>query len=135
MVEHQSLTVKRGDIVLVRTGWLPQLPIQQDGDRWRMRSPGLNWQCAEWLSEREVAAVAADNVAVEAFEPSVDGMVLPLHGLCLRDMGLMLGELWNLESLAEACRADGNYAFQLVAPPLCIPGAVVGSPVNPIAVK
>lgn len=61
-------------------------------------------------------------------------MFLPLHGLCLRDMGLMLGELWDLETLAADCAEDGVYEFQLVAPPLRITGAV-GSPLNPIAIK
>ena len=57
-----------------------------------------------------------------------------MHMLCLRDMGLMLGEYWNLNELAADCAADGRYEFQLVAPPLSVTGAV-GSPVNPIAIK
>ncbi len=64
----------------------------------------------------------------------VDGAILPMHMLCLRDMGLMLGEYWNLTELALDCAADGRYEFQLVAPPLSVTGAV-GSPVNPIAIK
>nr|MDT0526318.1 cyclase family protein [Streptomyces sp. DSM 41633] len=57
-----------------------------------------------------------------------------MHMLCLRDMGLMLGEYWDLGALAADCAADGVYEFQLIAPPLRITGAV-GSPVNPIAIK
>jgi kynurenine formamidase len=57
-----------------------------------------------------------------------------MHMLCLRDMGLMLGEYWDLTALAADCAADGVYEFQLVAPPLRVVGAV-GSPVNPIAIK
>jgi hypothetical protein len=59
---------------------------------------------------------------------------LPLHLLCLRDMGLMFGEYWDLTALADDCAADGVYEFQLIAPPLRVVGAV-GSPVNPIAIK
>ena len=59
---------------------------------------------------------------------------LPMHMLCLRDMGLMFGEYWDLTALAADCAADGVYEFQLIAPPLRVVGAV-GSPVNPIAIK
>jgi hypothetical protein len=57
-----------------------------------------------------------------------------MHMLCLRDMGMMLGEFWDFERLAEACADDGIYDFLLVAPPLLVTGAV-GSPINPIAIK
>ena len=59
---------------------------------------------------------------------------MPFHMLALRDMGMPLGEFWDLEVLAEDCVRDGVYEFMLVAPPLPIAGAV-GSPVNPLAVK
>ncbi len=73
---------------------------------------------------------------VENPASGVDGAILPMHMLCLRDMGLMLGEYWNLTELALDCAADGRYEFQLVAPPpLSVTGAVGGSPVNPIAIK
>ena len=130
----QAVEVRSADIVLVRTGWWPQYAVLRDGAIWRAGCPGLSWTCAEWLHEHEIAAVASDNVALEAAERAVEGMFLPLHGLCLRDMGMMLGELWNLEELAADCAADGVYEFQLTAPPLRVTGAV-GSPVNPIAVK
>jgi hypothetical protein len=64
----------------------------------------------------------------------VEGVFLPFHLLTLRDMGLTLGEYWDLTALAADCAADGVYEFQLIAPPLSIVGAV-GSPVNPIAIK
>jgi hypothetical protein len=78
--------------------------------------------------------VAADNLMVENPASGVDGAILPMHMLCLRDMGLMLGEYWDLTALAADCAADGVYEFQLIAPPLRVTGAV-GSPVNPIAIK
>jgi kynurenine formamidase len=126
----QGVTVEPGDVVLVRTGWWGEF------DRTRDRSlgwNGLSWRCAEWLADLSVAAVAADNVAVEGSTQDT-ALFNPLHMLCLRDMGMMLGEIWDLEALAADCREDGVYEVQLVAPPLRITGAV-GSPVNPIAVK
>ena len=61
-------------------------------------------------------------------------MFLPLHLLCLRDMGLMPGEYWDLTALVADCATDGVYEFQLVAPPLRFVGAV-GSPMHPIDIK
>ena len=49
-------------------------------------------------------------------------------------MGLLVGEIFDLEALAEDCARDGVYEFMFVAPPIPITGAV-GSPVNPFAIK
>jgi hypothetical protein len=49
-------------------------------------------------------------------------------------MGLMVGEIFELEALADDCASDGVYEFFFSAPPLPITGAV-GSPVNPLAIK
>ena len=128
----QGVDVRSGDVVVVRTGWYTRFVAT--GER-EFQGNGLGWQCAEWLHEHEVAAVAADNLAVEAVHVmDVEGVVLPLHLLCQRDMGLMFGEVWNLDALADDCAADGTYVFQLAAPALRVTGGV-GSPLNPLALK
>lgn len=127
----QQITVEPGDIVLVRTGWWQRFLATGDGAE---PGAGLDWRCASWLREHDVAAVAADNLMVEDPVSGVEGTYLPMHMLCLRDMGMMLGEYWDLGALAADCAADGVYEFQLVAPPLRVTGGV-GSPVNPIAIK
>jgi kynurenine formamidase len=131
VASSQRVTVEPGDIVLIRTGWWAR--FLQTGDGAEPYS-GLDWRCASWLHDNEVAAVAADNLMVEDPQSGVDGTFLPLHMLCLRDMGMMLGEYWDLNALAADCADDGVYEFQLIAPPLRVVGAV-GSPVNPIAIK
>jgi hypothetical protein len=77
--------------------------------------------------------VASDNGAVEGYDKTATPAI-PLHQLTLRDMGMPLGETFNLEALAADCAADGVYECFLVAPALNITGAV-GSPVNPLAMK
>jgi hypothetical protein len=82
-----------------------------------------------------VAAIAADNYAVESFPPPRtlhDEPALPLHRLCLFELGVHLGELWWLGELAAHLRARGRSRFLLTAPPLRLPGAT-GSPLTPIA--
>ena len=58
----------------------------------------------------------------------------PLHQVFIANMGLLIGEIFELEELAEDCAKDAVYEFLFVAPPLPITGAV-GSPINPLAIK
>ncbi|MET0995582.1 MAG: cyclase family protein [Mycobacterium sp.] len=135
VAEAQGVMIRSGDIVLIRTGWWQRFILDGNGPEWMRGCPGVHWRVAEWLYDRDIAAVAADNTAVEAASvPEADDMVMPFHLLCLRDMVLMLGEMWNLEELSRDCAEDGVYEFQLIAPPLRVTGAV-GSPLNPIAIK
>jgi kynurenine formamidase len=130
----QGITVEQGDVVLVRTGWWGRFVETRDGEAFLTGSPGLSWRCAEWLHNKKAAAVAVDNVAVEVSPAEIEGTSLLLHCLTLREMGLMLGEIWALDELAADCAQDKVYEFMLVAQPLLIPGAV-GSPVAPLAIK
>ncbi len=134
VAKAEGVSVGSGDIVLVRTGWWSTFVQNRDGEAWTAGSPGLSWRVAEWLHDRECAAVACDNIAVEVSGGEVEGVLLPLHLLCIRDMGMMLGEMWDFEALSKDCAQDHVYEFQLVAPPLRVTGAV-GSPINPIALK
>ena len=98
--------------------------------------PGLSPACAEWVHDHSLAAVCADNLAVEVMsaEGLASDMPLAFHCFCLRDMGCPLGEMFNLDALAADCAADGRYAFLLSAPPIAFTNGF-GSPVNPLALK
>lgn len=131
----QKTEVKEGDIVLLRTGMVPyfyNMP-QAERSRWVLRQTGIVKDVVLWIKERRIAAMAADNLALEQ-SPNADGRNYNLHGNILRDLGVYIGELWWLEDLAADCAEDGVYEFFLSAPPLNIPGAV-GSPINPVAIK
>jgi kynurenine formamidase len=136
-IERQGATaaVGRGDIVLIRTG---QLTRVRRGTGWGSyaggAAPGLSFTTAEWLFSREVAAVASDTWGVEVRPNEFPGSMQPLHQVLLPHVGLLLGEMWDLDALADASAADGVYEFFLSAPPLPFTGAV-GSPVNPIAFR
>jgi kynurenine formamidase len=133
VLREEGLSVAPGDIVLVRTGWWERFATENDSNLLSHGSPGLHWRCVEWLHDRQVAAVASDNVAVEA-SPHEEGARSAFHMIALRDMGLTLGELWDLGRLSADCAGDRRYEFMLSAPPLHFVGAV-GSPLNPLAVK
>lgn len=131
IAQSQGVEIRSGDLIVIHTGWWGEYAQARDRT---LQASGIHWTCAEWLYEHEIAAIAADNLMVEDTEIAVENALCPMHMLCLRDMGLMLGEFWDTSKLAADCAADGVYEFQLVAPPLRVIGAV-GSPVNPIAIK
>ncbi|WKN60267.1 cyclase family protein [Rhodococcus opacus] len=131
----QGSEVGEGDFVLVRTGQITQRrSVGSWGDYAGGPAPGLGVSAADFLCQRRVAAIATDTWGVEALPYESGELRAPLHIILLINAGVYLGELWDLDALADDCAADGTYEFFLVAVPLSITGAV-GSPVNPIAIK
>ena len=132
--QKEGIRAGTGDVLLIRTGHLSV--FKKDGDRvgYMRQMPGLGIDCVEWLHAREVAAVATDTNAVEVIPFEDPSAPLPVHMLCIRDMGLTLGEMFDLDELAADCARDGVWEFFFSAPPLKVSGGV-GSPLNPLAVK
>jgi kynurenine formamidase len=133
--ERQGVEVGSGDIALIRTGRVGRARAEGGfSDSFVFGpTPGLSVRCAHWLRERDVAAVAVDNVGVEVLPGEVPDAMMPLHMICLRDMGLTFGEIFDLEEVARCCDQERRYEFFVSAPPLPIVGAV-GSPINPIVI-
>lgn len=99
-------------------------------------APGLaaREDVAAWLWDHAVAAVAADNPALEAMPFSrerVDGW---LHYRLIPMLGIAVGELWQLDPLADDCARDGVWEGMLTSAPLRVPGGI-GSPANALALK
>ncbi|GAA3788032.1 cyclase family protein [Streptomyces phyllanthi] len=130
--ELAGTRVRRGDIVLVRTG---QIRACLDGDThaYAYPSPGLSIRTPEWFHARDVAAVANDTLTFEVFPPEIENLWLPVHALDLVEMGMLQGQNWNLEELSTACGQEGRYSFLLSATPEPFVGAT-GTPVAPVAV-
>jgi kynurenine formamidase len=126
--------VGRGDLVVVRTGRLARARREGWGDYAGGASPGLSFTTADWLHGTEIAGMATDTWGFEVRPNEFDGAFQPLHQVAIPNIGLFLGEMWDLDALAVDCAADGVYEFFLTAAPIPVTGAV-GAPVNPIAVK
>jgi kynurenine formamidase len=123
-----------GDVALVRTGHMQLLLA---GDRAAYSGgpqPGLTTGTIRWLRRHDVAAVATDTLALEVYPCEDPAVLLPVHMIQLRDVGLTQGQNFDLEGLAAACAADGRYTAMLVANPEPFTGAV-GAPTAPVAVR
>jgi kynurenine formamidase len=136
---HQGTELVGGDILLLHTGWLARLMALAPDDRSSLLDPrtqqvpglAVERDTLAWLWDHHVAAVAADNVGVEACGP---GLRFDLHPELLALLGMPLGEYWWLADLAADCRAHGTYEALLVSVPLNLRGAV-GSPAQAIAIR
>jgi kynurenine formamidase len=132
--ERQGVEVRSGDIVLFRTGWRTKFVKEHNPTEFMAGEPGLGLACCEWLHRHDVAAVASDNWAIEVVPGEIDTELLPVHMVLIRDMGMTLGEILDLDELATDCESDGVWEFLLTAPPIKFTAAV-GSPINPLAIK
>ncbi|MBI3695846.1 MAG: cyclase family protein [Acidobacteria bacterium] len=118
-----GVTIERGDIVLLRTGWAR---YWNDAARYiaDVKGPGPEEAGARWLSSRGAFAAGSDTVAFER----VPSRSMPVHVHLLVENGIHIIECLNLEELAAA----GVYTFLFVAAPLKIQGGT-GSPIRPLA--
>jgi len=125
--EQQKVTLRQGDVVLVRTG---------NGVRWQypggyLAGGGTSGDASQWLADLHVKAVGADNMAWDTLgvvDPDLH-VSLPGHLILLVRHGIYIIENLFLEDLAR----DQIHEFLFVCLPLKMRGAT-GSPVRPIAV-
>lgn len=139
VAEAQGVTIEKRDILLIRTGSMGRYYDPEDKENWSaLTEPGLCYspELVQWLADMEISLLAADNLAVEKSFQEIDGesFVIPLHGALIRDLGLVLSELYWLEDLAADCKEDGQYTFLFTAAPLKMDQGS-GAPVNPIVIK
>jgi kynurenine formamidase len=137
----QGVTLRRGDVLCVRFGWMTRYRGLTGDERRAYASaegsPAFAGLAADESTARalwdwQVAAVACDNPGAEV-APG-DPAVGSLHRRLVPALGMVLGELLDFDALAERCAADGRWSFLFTAVPLNIRGGV-GSPANAIAIR
>lgn len=134
-VKAHGVTVGAGDALLIRTGQLAMCRARGGwGDYAGGDAPGLSFKTAGWVHERKLAALATDTWGMEVRPNEIPDSYQPLHQVFIPNMGLLVGEIFDLDALGADCAQDRVYEFLFVAPPLPITGAVA-SPVNPLAIK
>jgi kynurenine formamidase len=132
--EHGKVTVGDGDILLLRTGQMARCFAQGWGTYAGGNAPGLSFYTIPWLAEHNVAAVASDTWGVEVRPNELPDSFQPFHIPTVVYMGLLLGEMFNLEELSAACAGDGRYEMLVSAPPLPFTGTA-GGPPGPVAIR
>jgi kynurenine formamidase len=134
-LSQQGVTVVDGDLLLVRTGWLKSYRRTGVAADRRAMPPSAGLSAAEstarFLWDSGFCAVAADNPAVENLPG--DPVVGSLHRRLIPGLGMPMGELWDLDELAAACRALGRWTVCVATVPLNLPGGVA-SPANAVAI-
>ena len=141
ILDADQVVVEEGDILLLYTGWTDLvMGMNQDPDMSVLDNAcaaldGRDDKLLQWITDSGVAALCADNYAVEQLPATpAPGRRpgLPLHQHCLFKLGVPLAEILWLKDLADWLDANKRSRCFFTAPPLRLPGAV-GSPMTPIA--
>ncbi|WP_421810750.1 cyclase family protein [Flagellimonas sp.] len=139
VAKKQGVTIQKRDILVIRTGSMGRFYDEDDKQNWdALTEPGLCYskELVQWVADMEIPVIAADNLAVEKAAQDINGetAVIPLHGALIRDLGVVLTEIYWLDELSEDCKKDKQYTFFFTASPLKMKRGS-GSPVNPIVIK
>lgn len=125
---EQSVEIKFGDILIVRSGYMDayiKTPREELERLSKVLPPHLagveqSEEMAEWLWSN-FSAVAGDHPAWECYPSKQDWS---LHEILLGGWGMPIGELWDLEALAEKCRELGRWSFFVCSEPCNVFGGV-----------
>jgi kynurenine formamidase len=134
--EAQGVQIQPRDILVIRTNFLQLFHEQGDSFYEGFNEPGLVYspELVQWFQDMEIPNLVTDTIANEVTMDPNNGVALVLHSALMRNLGVTLTEIADLEQLAADCAEDRQYAFLYVAAPLKIAKAA-GSPVNPVVIK
>ncbi len=132
-LELAKVALAPGDVALVRTGQMQLLHEGKVRD-YNHDTPGLSSLTVEWIHRHDLGAVFTDTYVFEVWPPEDWASMMLVHMIHLRDMGLIQGQIFDLESLAADCADDGRYEVLFTMAPEPVPGGC-SSPVHPVAIK
>jgi kynurenine formamidase len=141
MIQHFGITLRQGDILLLRTGysrWYGQASSEERQKILKQEAfigVEASMKAVKWLWNHHVAAVATDAPGFEVCPVpwSEAASKTIMHEWILVHFGMPLGELWNLEDLSGLCQELQRWSFFFTSAPLHVIGGTA-SPPNAIAV-
>ncbi|KAI9679205.1 MAG: hypothetical protein M1817_005224 [Caeruleum heppii] len=134
--QAQGGDVHVGDLLFIRSGFVEQYQSKTPDDRARLAlrphrigpDDGQRWtglaqeeKVLDWLHDSYFAAVAGDAPAFEAWPTHED---YHLHEHLLALWGCPIGEMFDLEKLAEKCRQQNRWIFFVTSSPANVPAGV-----------
>jgi len=137
MAKQQGVTIEKHDILIIRTGFLNTFFTQGAAKFYEgFNEPGLTYskELVQWFHDTEIGALCTDTIANEVTINKETGIALPLHCALMRNLGVALNEICDLEELGQSCAEDKQYTFLYAAAPIKFKNAT-GAPVNPIVIK
>ncbi|KAK5190284.1 hypothetical protein LTR47_005722 [Exophiala xenobiotica] len=137
IAEECNITFQHGDIFFLRCGFTKtweSLTLEQKQDyrvqtqAHKHRHSGLiqSEAVARFMWENHVVAVAGDGVSFEV-RPNRDNE-WSMHNYCLAGWGVPIGEMFDLERLADLCKDLKRWTFFVTSSPLNHPRAVASPP-------
>ncbi len=132
----QGAEIHKRDILIIRTNFLQLFFDLGDKFYEGFCEPGLVYspELVQWFQDMEIPNLVTDTIANEVTTDPNNGVALTLHNALMRNLGITLTEIANVEKLADDCAEDGRYEFLYVAAPLKVAQGS-GSPVNPVVIK
>jgi kynurenine formamidase len=125
VLRSQGTELRRGDVVLVRTGRMSRWP---DPEGFAAAEPGLDEGGARFLAGAGAMVIGADNLALEAYPAGEVENWSPVHTFLLAEAGVPIMEVVDTQELS----AEGVHEFAFIGACLRIRGAT-GSPIRPLA--
>ena len=82
------VTVQRGDLLLIRTGHMSRYLDKKDWRHFDLDPfPGVSVHTTSWMHEKQIAAVASDNYAVEVRPSELPAFRNPFHVVAIAQHG------------------------------------------------
>ncbi|CCG84090.1 protein of unknown function [Taphrina deformans PYCC 5710] len=143
---EQGVQFQVGDILFIRSGFVKWHNQATDAERKAGTQDAASYigvesseEMFEWHWNSHFSAVVGDTVAYESWPPAMfakgydeNGPPM-LHEVLLASYGMLIGEMWDLEALADKCKELGRYSFFVTSAPLNVKGGI-GSPPNALAI-
>lgn len=151
IAKEQGVTFQYGDLLFIRIGLVQEWESRMTMEDKMAYASSTNPQHAgiegteemlRWIWDTGFAAVASDAISFEVYPPqkeysrangapSVKGVFM--HEVILAGWGMPIGEMFDLEELAQICKEENLWEFFIASAPLNMPGGI-SSPPNCLAI-
>jgi kynurenine formamidase len=141
IAEECSIEFQKGDILIVRIGMTKEWDNKMTTAEKEVYATNphpehagveASQEVLRFLWDTQFAAVAGDAISWEVSPPNnnkeKEEDKVFLHEYLLAGWGMPIGEMFDLEALAEICREEGRWTFFVTSAPFNMPGGVSSPP-------